>query len=59
MIKNSKQNWTVGSIVKVGFLTLKVAGISGGVYRLVRPDAEFGYNGPVWDFVPHSGLFRV
>lgn len=59
MTKNLKQNWAVGSIVKVGFLTLKVAGISGGVYRLVRPDAEFGYTGPMWDFVPHSGLFRV
>ena len=59
MIKYSKQNWTAGSIVKVAFLPLEVAGITGGVYRLVRPDAEFGYTGPVWDFVPHSGLFRV
>ena len=59
MIKNSTQNWTVGSIVKVGFLTLKVAGIDGGVYRMVRPDAEFGYTGLMWDFVPHRGLFRL
>ena len=58
MIRNSKQNWTIGSTVKVGFLTLKVvAAIKTPGDNL--PDAYFltDVGGTkIYRFVPHNGL---
>ena len=60
MINRSKQNWTPGSTVKVGFLTLEVvkAKATPGDYL---PDAYLLKNskGDHYEFVPHNGLSRL
>src|ERR1700731_3537790 len=61
MVKHSKQNWTVGSTVKVGFLTLivKAAIITPGDHA---PDAYFLSNlagTKFYQFVPHHGLESI
>jgi hypothetical protein len=54
-----KQEWSIGSTVKVGFLTLTVA------HKILTPSGEpdvyrlTGRNGAQYDFVPHGGLHRV
>lgn len=59
MVKNSKQNWEVGSLVNVGFLrNLKVIKIilTPGDFA---PDAYIllnQSNGNQYKFVPHNGL---
>jgi hypothetical protein len=59
MVKNSKQNWTVGGVVKVGFLTLTVVAAipTPGDWM---PDAYALTNGKgtFYRFVPHNGLTR-
>lgn len=61
MIKNSKQNWEVGNVVKVGFLSLRVlekvptpGDFAPDMYRLESLDGSKEY-----EFVPHNGLNRV
>lgn len=60
MITHTKQNWQPGTLVKVGFLTLRVVSI-----RAVRdglPDLytlESADGGKRYEFVPHNGLSRV
>lgn len=59
MIKKTKQDWTIGKQVKVGFLTLTVKdarqtpndGLP-DVYLLER-------NGKFYEFVPHNGLTQI
>lgn len=58
MIKRTKQNWSVGATVKVGFLSLVVIGmidIKDGlpdIYLLERA-------GQFYEFIPHNGLTKV
>jgi hypothetical protein len=60
MITNTKQNWSVGSIVKVGFLKLRVVSaiaVKDGmpdIYTLESLDSSKHY-----EFIPHHGLNRV
>ena len=60
MITRSKQNWSVGQTVKVGFMTLKVVkaeAIHDGmpdIYTLVSLDGTKTY-----EFIPHHGLTRI
>lgn len=63
MITKSKQNWSVGSTVKVGFLMLIVTAVefTPGDYK---PDAYIlkgtGNNSHAeYRFVPHYGLERL
>lgn len=60
MIRNSLQDWSVGSTVKVGFLALKVLAAvpTPGDYV---PDAYIlqGAKGQVYRFVPHNGLEKI
>lgn len=57
MIRNSKQAWEIGEMVKVGFLTLKVLAKvpTPGDYA---PDAYVlgSAKGGIYRFVPHNGL---
>lgn len=59
-ITNSKQSWSIGSIVKVGFLTLRVLGVRDeydsmpDIYTLESLDSSKRY-----EFIPHNGLTRV
>jgi hypothetical protein len=61
MIRNTRQNWQIGSIVRVGFLQLKiVAAIPTPNDSL--PDLYFLTNlagDKLYRFVPHQGLTRV
>lgn len=61
MVKNSKQVWEVGEMVKVGFLSLIVTAkeptpgdFMPDAYRLVSRDGSKQYR-----FVPHNGLQRI
>jgi hypothetical protein len=58
VVKNSKQNWTVGATVKIGFLQLKiVAAIPTPNDSL--PDVYFLTNlvgDKLYQFIPHQGL---
>lgn len=61
MIKNSKQDWTVGATVKVGFLSLvvKAAVATPGDYL---PDAYILTNqagSQLYSFVPHNGIEKI
>ena len=58
MITKSKQNWAVGEMVKVGFMTLRIVSIEltpgdfmPDAYILVNKDASKKYR-----FVPHNGI---
>jgi hypothetical protein len=60
MVKHSKQDWQTGSIVKVGFLTLRVVSCKPvkdslpDIYTLESLDGRKHY-----EFIPQSGLVRV
>lgn len=58
--KTSKQNWEVGSVVKVGFLALRVLSVEAvhdglpDIYTLTSLDGTKHY-----EFIPHNGLRRI
>ena len=60
MISNTKQNWTVGETVKVGFLTLKVLSVTAikdglpDIYTLENLKGTQKY-----EFIPHNGLNKI
>ena len=61
MITKSKQNWTTGSMVKVGFLSLMVVQAipTPGDYA---PDAYLLINAAhkqLYKFVPHNGVEKI
>lgn len=59
MITRTKQDWSIGEWVKVGFMTLQV----------VNARAEFDYlpdiytlrstKGKMYEFIPHNGLHAL
>ncbi len=59
-ITRSKQDWTPGSVVKVGFLTLRVLSVKAikdgmpDIYTLESLDGTKRY-----EFIPHNGLSRI
>lgn len=59
-ICGSKQNWSIGSMVKVGFMVLKVLEVKAvkdcmpDIYILENPK-----NGKRYEFIPHNGLFAL
>ena len=61
MIKRSKQNWEIGEVVKVGFisgLTVVAKITTPGDYA---PDAyalSHAATGRIYRFVPHNGIQR-
>jgi hypothetical protein len=60
MVTHSRQTWAVGSVVRVGFLTLTILDIipTPGDYR---PDIYLLADGKGrrYEFTPHFGLSRV
>lgn len=55
MVTKSKQVWTFGAVVKVGFLSLRITGIKGSNdYQLESLDGAKRY-----EFTPHCGLIRI
>ena len=59
-ITNSKQSWSIGATVKVGFMTLRVLGVEDiydfkpDIYTLESLDHKTRY-----EFTPHHGLSRL
>jgi hypothetical protein len=59
-ITNSRQDWSTGSIVKVGFLKLRVVSVEAvidglpDIYTLESLDGRKHY-----EFIPHNGLSRI
>lgn len=59
-ITRSKQDWTPGNVVKVGFLSLRVLSVVAvkdwlpDIYTLESLDGTKKY-----EFIPHNGLSRV
>lgn len=60
MITKTKQDWSVGCKVKVGFLTLIVQSVKSikdslpDIYTLTSLDGS-----KVYEFIPHNGLTRI
>ena len=60
MIRNTKQDWSIGATVKVGFLPLIV--ISARAEKDFLPDIYTlsSLNGKmVYEFIPHNGLTLI
>ena len=60
MITNTKQDWSTGSIVKVGLLKLRVISVEAvkdgmpDIYSLESLEGRKQYT-----FIPHHGLTRI
>lgn len=60
MVNRTRQNWSVGSVVKVGFLSLRVLGVEAvkdglpDIYTMESLDGTKRY-----EFIPHNGLRRL
>jgi hypothetical protein len=60
MITNTRQNWTVGQVVRVGFLSLRVLSVRSerdylpDIYTLESMNGQRKY-----EFIPHNGLTRI
>lgn len=61
MIRNTRQNWTVGSTVRVGFLRLRVLAViaTPGNYRPDEYALESLDGRAFYRFTPHHGVVRV
>lgn len=60
MVTNTRQNWDIGQVVKVGFMTLRVLDVRAefdglpDIYTLESIDHSRKY-----EFIPHNGLVRI
>jgi hypothetical protein len=60
MVNRTRQNWSVGSVVKVGFMSLRILGVRAvkdglpDIYTLESLDGAKRY-----EFIPHNGLVRL
>ena len=60
MIRKTKQNWTIGETVKVGFMVLRVKAFKAvkdylpDLYLLESLDHQKFY-----EFIPHNGLAKL
>jgi hypothetical protein len=58
--RSKNKSWTIGSIVKIGFLQLKIVGVKSivdglpDIYQLTSLDGTKAY-----EFIPHNGLHRI
>ena len=60
VVKNSKQNWNIGSTVKIGFLDLRIIGVKSIVDGL--PDIyelENLKGDKLYEFTPYNGLVKI
>ena len=60
MIRTTKQDWSIGAEVRVGFLKLRVLGVRAvfdgmpDIYELESLDGSKTYQ-----FIPHNGIERI
>ena len=60
MITNTKQDWSIGSLVNVGFLkSLKVISWRAEYDGLPDIYTLESKNGNLYEFTPHNGLVRI
>ncbi len=60
MINNSKQDWSIGQTVKVGFLQLIVQSVRAerdGLPDIYTLRSKTSAN--IYEFIPHNGLHRI
>ena len=59
-VTKSRQDWSIGSVVKIGFLALRITALDAvydglpDIYTLESLDGSKEY-----EFVPHNGLHRL
>lgn len=61
-MKNSTENWSIGGIVKIGFLQLRIIGSkvsTPGNYAADEWPLESLNGQKFYRFIPHKGLFRM
>ena len=59
MITKSKQDWSVGNMIKVGFMSLRVIA-NRATPGDFKPDAYLLFSkGNFYEFVPHNGLNKL
>ena len=61
-MKNSSENWTVGEIVRIGFLSLRIIGnkvATPGNYAADEWPLESLNGKSFYRFIPHRGLHRM
>lgn len=59
MITNTKQDWSIGSLVNVGFLKLKVISYRAEYDGLPDIYTLESKNGNLYEFTPYNGLVRI
>ena len=60
MITKTKQNWTVGQLVNVGFLKgLTVISVRAEFDGLPDIYTLEGKEGRLYEFIPHNGISRI
>jgi len=59
MINKTKQNWSTGEWVKVGFMKLKVVGVRSEFDMLPDIYSLESANGKKYEFIPHNGLYAI
>ena len=59
-ITHTKQDWSIGSLVNVGFMknleVIKIEAVKDGlpdIYTLISS------KGVMYEYIPHNGLFRI
>jgi hypothetical protein len=61
-MKNQRENWTVGEIVRVGFLSLRIIGnkiATPGNYAADEWPMESLNGKGFYRFIPHRGLYKM
>ena len=59
MIIKTKQDWSIGSWVKVGFMKLKVVSMKSVVDDLPDIYTLVSESGKMYEFIPHNGLYAI
>jgi len=59
MINSTKQDWSIGNIVKVGFMKLEVIAVT--AIKDGMPDVYTmkSAKGKMYEFIPHNGLTAI
>ena len=59
MVNRTKQDWSIGNVVKVGFMKLQVESVKAvkdgmpDIYTLISE------KGKKYEFIPHNGLYAI
>lgn len=59
MVTRTKQNWSVGEWVKVGFMKLQIIGMRAEYDGLPDIYEMVSATGKKYEFIPHNGLYAI